>query len=117
MLGLLVCAATGLVVSPITWVHHLVWVVPAILWLALGEDRPRLGMPLAIGTAVLFWVAPVWWVPYVGTSDLHLSGWQLVAGNAFFVALMLFLVGAAVLLLRRRTERQGTGGQLLSGAG
>ena len=115
MLGLLVCAATGLVVSPISWVHHLVWVVPAILWLALGEDRPRLGVPLAIGTAVLFWIAPIWWVPYVGTSDLHLSAWQLVAGDSFFFALLVFLVGTAVLLVRRRADRARTGAQLVSG--
>jgi len=116
MLGLLVCAATGLVVSPISWVHHLVWVVPAILWLAFGEDRPRLGVPLAIGTAVLFWIAPIWWVPYAG-SDLHLSAWQLVAGDSFFLALLTFLVGTAVLLLRRRGDRGRTGAQLVSDTG
>ena len=106
MLGLLICAATGLLVSPISWVHHLVWVIPAILWLGLAEDRPRFGVPLAIGTAVLFWIAPIWWVPYVGTSDLHLNAWQLVAGNSFFFAVVLFLLGAAVLLARRRSIRQ-----------
>ncbi len=41
VLGLLVCATTGLIISPITWVHHLVWVVPVIIWLAAGADRPR----------------------------------------------------------------------------
>jgi alpha-1,2-mannosyltransferase len=117
MLGLLICAATSLVVSPITWVHHMVWVIPAILWLALADDRPRLGVPLAIGTAVLFWIAPVWWVPYVDTSDLHLSAWQLLAGNSFFFALLAFLVGAVVLLVRRRTLRQSGGAALLSGRG
>jgi len=117
MLGLLICAATGLLISPISWVHHMVWVIPAILWLGLAEDRPRFGVPLAIGTAVLFWIAPIWWVPYVGTSDLHLSAWQLVAGNSFFFALVLFLLGAAVLVARRRSIRQGGGGQLLSGGG
>ena len=117
MLGLLVCAATGLLVSPISWVHHLVWVVPAILWLALGEDRPRAGLPMAIGAAVLFWIAPIWWVPYVRTSDLHLGPWQLVAGNSFFFALVTFLVGTAVLLLRRRADRGSTGAQLVSRTG
>ena len=113
MLGLLICAATGLLVSPISWVHHMVWVIPAILWLGLAKDRPRFGVPLAIGTAVLFWIAPIWWVPYVSASDLHLNAWQLVAGNSFFFAVVLFVVGAAVLLTRRRSNSQSGGGQPL----
>ena len=92
---------TCLIVSPISWVHHMVWVVPAILWLALAPDRPRWGRPFAVATAVLFWSAPVWWVPYKNTSDLHLDPLQLVAGNSFFFAMLLFLAGAAVLVVRR----------------
>ncbi len=100
LLGVLICAATCLLVSPISWVHHLVWVVPAILWLALAPDRPRWGRALAVATAVLFWSAPVWWVPYKHTSDLHLNLLDLVAGNSFFFAMLFFLVGSAVLVLR-----------------
>jgi len=116
MLGLLVCAATGLVVSPITWVHHMVWVVPAILWLALAADRPRHGMALAIGTAVVFWSAPIWWVPFRNTSDLHLKGWQLVVGDAFFFSVLVFLIGAAVLVLHRPSRRVPDENQLLPGS-
>ncbi len=100
-LGVLVCAVTCLIVSPISWVHHMVWVVPAILWLALAPDRPRWGRPFAAATAVLFWSAPVWWVPYKNTSDLHLNLLQLIAGNSFFFAMLLFLAGAAVIVIRR----------------
>jgi alpha-1,2-mannosyltransferase len=105
LLGVLLCAATCLIVSPISWVHHMVWAVPAILWLALAEDRPRWGRSLAAVAAVLFWSAPVWWVPYKNTSDLHLTSWQLIAGNSFFFAMVLFVAGAAILVLRRRTVR------------
>jgi len=104
MLGVLICAGTCLLVSPISWAHHMVWVVPAILWLALADDRPRLGPALAAGTAVLFWCAPIWWVPYKNTSDLHLSPLQLLAGNSFFVATVVFLCGAGVLIKRRRAS-------------
>jgi alpha-1,2-mannosyltransferase len=107
LLGVLICAATCLLVSPISWVHHLVWVVPAILWLAFAPDRPRWGPALAGVTAVLFWSAPVWWVPYKNTSDLHLGAWQLVAGNSFFFAMVVFVAGAAVLVFRRGPGRAG----------
>ena len=67
-----------------------------------GSGSTTLGRALAAGAAVLFWSAPVWWVPYKNTSDLHLGVVQLVAGNSFFFAMAIFLLGAAVLLLRRR---------------
>ena len=110
MLGVLICAGTGLLVSPVSWVHHMVWVVPAILWLALADDRPRLGRPIAVGTAVLFWCAPIWWVPYKHTSDLHLNPFQLLAGDSFCLALVVSLGAAAYLVLRRRRSVAQQGG-------
>jgi alpha-1,2-mannosyltransferase len=101
MLGVLVCATTCLIVSPVTWAHHMVWVVPAILWLALAEDRPRYGRAMAVAAAVLFWSAPIWWVPHARSLELHLNAWQLVAGNSFFLATVLFIVVTAVHVTRR----------------
>lgn len=106
MLGLLVCAATGLIVSPITWVHHMVWVVPAIVWLAVGTDRPRKGPLLGGFAAVLFIVAPIWWVPTSWTvtknpPELHQTHWQLLLGNSFFFATVAFLAGVAIMLMHR----------------
>jgi alpha-1,2-mannosyltransferase len=107
VLGLTVCATTGLIVSPITWVHHMVWVVPVIIWLAAGSDRPRRGPLLAGFAAVLFVAAPIWWVPRswkVTTypPELHQNHWQLFVGNSFFFAMLAFLGGVAVMLVRRR---------------
>jgi alpha-1,2-mannosyltransferase len=104
LLGVLLCAATILLVSPISWVHHMVWVVPGILWLALADDRPRFGRPIAAATAVLFWSAPIWWVPYRNTSDLHLNALQLVAGDSFCLATAIALAAAACLVLKRTRE-------------
>ena len=106
VLGLLVCATTGLIISPITWVHHMVWVVPAIIWLAAGADRPRRGPLLAGLTAALFVVAPIWWVPTSWqvtrrAPELHQNHWQLVVGNSFLFAMLVFLGGVGVMLVRR----------------
>jgi alpha-1,2-mannosyltransferase len=100
MLGVLVCAGTELLVSPISWAHHMVWIVPALLWLAMADGRPRRGRTVAAVTAAVFWSAPIWWVPYKNTTDLHLNGWQLLAGDSFFFALIVLLAGAAVLVAR-----------------
>jgi alpha-1,2-mannosyltransferase len=106
MLGVLICATTGLVISPITWVHHMVWVVPAIIWLAVGADRPRRGRILAGIAAVLFIAAPIWWVPtsWMVTKDppeLHQNHWQVLAGNSFLFAMLAFLAGTGFMLLGR----------------
>jgi len=106
LLGVLVCATTGLILSPITWVHHMVWVVPVIIWLAAAPDRPRRGPLLAGLTTLLFVDAPIWWVP---TSwkvtghppELHENHWQLLAGNSFFFAMLAFLAGIGCMLALR----------------
>jgi len=108
-LGILVCATTGMVVSPITWEHHLVWAVPILLWLALAPDRPAGGPLWALGAAIVLVWAPVLHVPSGGTNELHEHGWQLLAGNSFFGLLFAFLVGTAVLLAVRSRPAQPTG--------
>ena len=38
--AVIVCAITGLLISPVTWTHQMVWVLPAIIWLAAAPRRP-----------------------------------------------------------------------------
>jgi Flp pilus assembly protein TadB len=78
------------VVSPVTWTHHMVWVVPVIIWLAASPERPGRGRPAAVLTALLFWCAPVWWIPS-GVPEL-----MKTSGTIFI------LTGAAGTLLWRR---------------
>ena len=107
LLGILVCATVGMVVSPITWVHHMVWAVPILIWLCLADDRPRGGWVWAGAGALLLWEAPIWSLPYGGSGqELHEHGWQLVVGSSYFFAMVVFLVGVAVMLsLRSRNPR------------
>jgi alpha-1,2-mannosyltransferase len=100
VLGILLCATTGLIVSPVSWAHHYVWIVPVLAWLALGRDRPPGGWWWALALAVLFWVAPIWWVPNVQQG--YGGPLVLLAGNSFFLAAVAFLLLASLLLSSRR---------------
>jgi alpha-1,2-mannosyltransferase len=70
MAGLLTCALTGLLVSPISWDHHWVWIVPGTVVAAVyalrarGAARWALG-GLAAGLALVFaaWPGPLWHLP------------------------------------------------------
>ena len=65
----------------------------------------------AIATAVLFWQAPIWWVPTDNGTQFSLHGLNLFYGNSFFFATLLFLVGIAVMLtLRHRSRPAGPTG-------
>ncbi len=114
LLGVLVCATVGMVVSPITWVHHMVWVVPILAWLCLADDRPRGGWLWAGAAAVWFWIAPIWSLPHGADQELHEHGWQLVLGGSYFLAMLVFLVGVAAMLLvrsrRRAPDNRGASG-------
>jgi alpha-1,2-mannosyltransferase len=96
MLGILLCAATGLIISPVSWSHHYVWIVPLLVWLALAADRPRRARLWALGAAALFWAAPIWWVP--DPQRGYGGPLVLLAGNSYVLAAMAFLLLAVVLL-------------------
>ena len=56
--GVLLCAATGLLISPISWQHHYVWCVPLVVWLIFGVDRPRRAAVWALIAAMIMMVMP-----------------------------------------------------------
>ena len=104
LLGILLCAVTGLLVSPITWAHHLVWVVPIILWLALAQDRPAFGRVWAVGVTAWFWYGAIWRIPHGHGVELHDSLAQLMVGNSYTLAMLAF-VGGMIIMLALRHNR------------
>jgi hypothetical protein len=59
--GMLVIAFTAQLVSPITWMHHGVWVIPALIWLSLARWRSGRLLPWTVlSLATAWYVAPVW---------------------------------------------------------
>ena len=83
-----VTGVTGLLVSPISWSHHWVWVIPALAVLAREGTRSRLA---AAGGYALFVLAPIWWpAPARG-----LDGVATLESNAYALAGLAFVVYAA----------------------
>jgi alpha-1,2-mannosyltransferase len=105
-LAVLVVATTGLLVSPISWAHHMVWIVPILMWLWWGRDRPVSGRLWALGGAVLFYVAPMWLLAHGPAFDTHEHGWTLLVANSFTWAALAWLGGIFVVLLRRQRAVQ-----------
>jgi len=122
--GWLTCALTGVLVSPISWDHHWVWVVPGLVLLtdtalrARGPAR-RAWWALAGGVALVFIAWPEHWTgpraliphgllgffagPHPPNEKYHLHGPQLVGWNLFLLAgLTLFAVAVTVALLQAR---------------
>ena len=132
LLGLVACAATGLLVSPVTWSHHYVYVVPALVLAAYGPRRLGyriLGAALVVG---LFgwWPVPIGnqggydpkaqllprglllLAPNGGNNRAALEftwrGLELIVGNYYVLTLLVFIAATAcalVLTRRLRPER------------
>ena len=102
--GFSLCALTGLLVRPISWTHHWVVAIPALLlaavrlWRYRGHPRSAGlawvtapgGLAALAGAAVIGWVRLVRLVP-TPAGPLHLSLMHFLAGDAYV------LIGLAVL--------------------
>jgi alpha-1,2-mannosyltransferase len=104
------CAVTGLLVSPISWTHHWVIALPALLvvtvtaWRFRGE-RPRVAAAWLTGVAVLAvlgWAGLVRRVPGAPATWLHLGAFWLVVSQVYVLAGLAVLVIAAGLAFRDR---------------
>lgn len=87
--GLAVTGVAGGLISPVTWVHHLVWLLPAITWLFVrGVDRRR-WWPLSLAALAygLLCSRLVW------LFDDQPGGWGLLGSNLYVFLAVLLLVG------------------------
>jgi alpha-1,2-mannosyltransferase len=104
--GVVLCGLTGVLVSPISWTHHWVWVVPGLVAaLARVLDRPpgRRLVPAAglAGVTLLFAVSPVWWPPAGGDAEYRHSTVQRLAADSYLLAGIACLAAVAVVLAFR----------------
>ena len=99
VLGLTCVAMFGLVVSPVSWSHHWVWALPAILTTAVLGIRYRnaaMGVISAVGVLLTYFVPIHLMVEHQETSA---ALWrQLLGGSYVWWALALIAVAGAVTL-------------------
>jgi alpha-1,2-mannosyltransferase len=141
LLGLVACAATGLLVSPVSWSHHYVYVVPALVLAAYGPRR--LGYRI-LGVALVAGLFGWWPVPignqggYDPTAQLLPRGWlllapnrgnygaveftwrglELIIGNYYVLTLLVFIAATAcalVLTRRQGSQRRPAGPAVVAG--
>jgi alpha-1,2-mannosyltransferase len=107
--GIALCGLTGLLVSPISWNHHWVWVLPGTVVAVAAAIRRPTGARLARLAAWLapLLVGPIWWVPHGGDQEYHHHGSQLVLGNAYLLAGLAALGLAAIRVIQRTRATPG----------
>ncbi|GAA1917122.1 hypothetical protein GCM10009716_27780 [Streptomyces sodiiphilus] len=106
-LGFSATAVTGLLVSPISWEHHWVYVIPLLIWLTVWAHRRRARAVAAV-TAVLVAVFTVRVFMLLGIEEsppapMALAAWEQVIAAMFpLTGLLLLLLGP--LWVRRHFE-------------
>jgi alpha-1,2-mannosyltransferase len=132
--GLMTCALTALLVSPISWDHHWVWMAPGLVVLIDAAVRRRswvFGSAAAVVVIAFlawpqFWRSPIRWLggglftyapgTYFPFGDnpkyveYHWYGIELILGNIYVLtgcALLLLAAATAYRLVRRRNDPIG----------
>nr|WP_309237937.1 glycosyltransferase 87 family protein [Streptomyces albidus (ex Kaewkla and Franco 2022)] len=101
------CAFTALLVSPVSWSHHWVWCVPAVMLLAaetLRRDRAPAWLVLTGTAALVFCSYGLWLVPYgeKGTvrPELSQSAGEMVLSGLYAAFALGFLAVASTVAVR-----------------
>jgi alpha-1,2-mannosyltransferase len=100
VMALLVVAAAGLLVSPVSWSHHWVWIVPAVFVFAVRLYRNRRGM-VALAAVVVAFAVGHRFLPHARQRELEWTWWQHVLGNSYVLVAMAFLFWCATTRLAR----------------
>jgi alpha-1,2-mannosyltransferase len=92
--GLVCIAFASLLASPISWTHHWVWAVIALLVLVQGRHRVAAAL-----LGVIFVIGPMWFAPRGQLLELQHNWWQVAACMSYVLVGLSFLIALA---LRRK---------------
>jgi alpha-1,2-mannosyltransferase len=117
-LGYSLCAVTGLLISPISWSHHWVIAVPALLLATVAMWRRRSAAPLSAnawlvmiaGLVVICLTRVLRHVPAGGSGQnawLHLHPFELLLSNLYVLAGLTALAVAAWPVIVPRLDASG----------
>ncbi|OBI90454.1 mannosyltransferase [Mycobacterium asiaticum] len=112
---LLVVEVFGLLLSPISWTHHWVWLVPLMMWLLHGPLRERLGAKiLGWGWLVLTLIGVPWLLSFAQPTIWVISRpWYLAWAGLVYALAALATLGWIALsrngVSLRRASRQSDG--------
>ncbi|MDO3650184.1 glycosyltransferase 87 family protein [Nocardia mangyaensis] len=96
--ALLVNAAAILLVSPVSWSHHWVWVAPALVVAVdlVVRERSR-GFTAAVAVfTLMFLVGPQWLLPHSQGKELDWTWWQQIVGSSYVWATFAVIVFAVI---------------------
>ena len=93
--GILVVQLFGLLLSPISWTHHWVWLVPLIVWLLHGPKRERRGARvLGWGWLVMVLIGVPWLLSFAQPTIWEIGRpWYLAWAGLIYIVATLATLG------------------------
>jgi alpha-1,2-mannosyltransferase len=108
--ALLLNAAAGLLISPISWSHHWVWAAPALLTCLLTTSPNRRRPPtFALLALLTFAIAPHCLLPSGSGRELHWAWWQQTAGDSYALIALAALTLVVINNLLPHPKHRGPG--------
>jgi alpha-1,2-mannosyltransferase len=100
--ALAVVAACQLLISPVSWSHHWVWIAPMLLPFAARVFWNGTRLRKAVVSAVLgvFLVGPHWLFPNDHGREMYWSWWENIIGDTYMIVTLGFVVWSATARLR-----------------
>ena len=85
--GLVCIAIASMLAAPVSWTHHWVWALPALM--VLVQSRRRVG---AAVLGAVFVIAPMWFAPRGQFLELRDNWWQAAACVSYVVVGLTYLI-------------------------